>query len=179
MKTITFEKFEEIYKPQKNPFVQDSSYNGCMFETFGKEVDYIVSLANNPESKQNVWTLLECNDEEQYIVPGYSLINRLGYFISEKSWSLEDEFTLQINDNEMCTVEEAVDYCISFGEMKFNVSFDKNDVTLHFNENVDFTFDGKITIGKAKYTAMSYYEDRLEKDIAEFEDELHAYYSQL
>ena len=51
--------------------------------------------------------------------------------------------------------------------------------SLHFNENLDLTFDGEMTIGRAKYTAMSYYEDRLEKDIAEFEDELHAYYSQL
>ena len=32
---ITFEEFEETYKPQKNPFVQDSSYDGYMFETYG------------------------------------------------------------------------------------------------------------------------------------------------
>lgn len=40
-------------------------------------------------------------------------------------------------------------------------------------------YNGKITIGKAKYTAMSYYEDRLEKNIEEFENLIHDYYSQL
>ena len=36
-----------------------------------------------------------------------------------------------------------------------------------------------MTIGRAKYIAMDYFEDRLEEDIDKFEDELHNYYSQL
>jgi len=174
--TITYEKFVETYKPIKNHIIQDAPYNGCMFETFGKEIDYIVKLANKPESKQYVWTLLECADEEQYIVPGYFLINRLGYFITEIPWESEN---IQVNDNEMCTIEEAIDYCISFGEMQFNVGFDKDDVSQHFNENLDLAFEGEMSIGRAKYIAMDYFEDRLEEDIDEFENELHNYYSQL
>ena len=174
--TITYEKFVETYKPIKNHIIQDAPYNGCMFETYGKEIDYIVKLANKPESKQYVWTLLECADEEQYIVPGYFLINRLGYFITEIPWESEN---IQVNDNEMCTIEEAIDYCISFGEMQFNVGFDKDDVSQHFNENLDLAFEGEMTIGRAKYIAMDYFEDRLEEDIDEFENELHNYYSQL
>lgn len=176
MKTINTDEFIEIYKPIKNHIIQDTSYNGYMFETFGKEIDYIVKLANKPESKQYVWTLLECADEEQYIVPGYFLINRLGYFITEIPWESEN---IQVNDNEMCTIEEAINHCISFGEMQFNVGFDKNDVSQHFNENLDPTFEGEMTIGRAKYTAMDYFEDRLSKTIEEFENELHNYYSQL
>lgn len=168
---ITFEIFEETYKPQKNPFVQDSSYDGCMFETYGVELAHVKEQDN-----KNIWTIINCENEEIWIIPGFHFVDRFGYFITEIPWESED---IQVNDNEMCTIEEAVDYCISFGEMKFNVGFDKNDVTQHFNENLDLTFDGEMTIGRAKYTAMSYYEDRLEKDIAEFEDELHAYYSQL
>ena len=52
--TITYEKFVETYKPIKNHIIQDTPYNGYMFETFGKEIDYIVKLANKPESKQYV-----------------------------------------------------------------------------------------------------------------------------
>ena len=174
--TITYEKFVEIYKPIKNHIIQDTPYNGYMFETFGKEIDYIVKLANKPESKQYVWTLLECADEEQYIVPGYFLINRLGYFITEIPWESEN---IQVNDNEMCTIEEAINHCISFGEMQFNVGFDKNDVSQHFNENLDPTFEGEMTIGRAKYIAIDYFEDRLGEDIEKFENELHNYYSQL
>ena len=171
MKIIDYGQFEETYKPQKNPFVQDSSYDGCMFETYGVELAHVKEQDN-----KNIWTIINCENEEMWIIPGFHFVDRFGYFITEIPWESED---IQVNDNEMCTIEEAVDYCISFGEMKFNVGFDKNDVTQHFNENLDLTFDGEMTIGRAKYTAMSYYEDRLEKDIAEFEDELHAYYSQL
>lgn len=174
--TITYEKFVETYKPIKNHIIQDAPYNGCMFETYGKEIDYIVKLANKPESKQYVWTLLECADEEQYIVPGYFLINRLGYFITEIPWESEN---IQVNDNEMCTIEEAIDYCISFGEMQFNVGFDKDDVSQHFNENLDLAFEGEMTIGRAKYIAIDYFEDRLGENIEKFENELHNYYSQL
>lgn len=177
--TINFEQFEKEYSLVKNHLITDGPYNGCMFETFGKEVDYIVSLANNPKSKQNVWTLLECDNEEQYIVPGYSLINRLGYFISKKSWALEEEFILEVNDNEMCTIEEAIDYCISFGETQFKIGLDKYNVDTYFNENLDPTFDGEMTIGRAKYTAIGYYEDRLEIESTEFDDEIHDYYSQV
>ena len=171
MKTITFEIFEETYKPIKNQFVQDSSYDGCMFETYGVELAHV-----REQDVKKIWTIVDCNNEEIWIVPGYSIVNRLGYILCEIPWESED---IQVNDNEMCTIGEAINHCIFFGEMQFNVGFDKNDVTIHFNENLDFTFDNKMTIGRAKYTAMSYYEDSLNKESDEFEDNIHNYYSQL
>lgn len=173
MKTITFENFEETYKPIKNPFVQDSSYDGCMFETYGEEVEYVKS---SEFSDTQIWTIINCENEEMWIIPGYHFVNCFGYFITEIPWESED---IQVNDNEMCTVEEAINHCISFGEETFKIAFDKNDVALHFNENLDPTFEEEMSIGRAKYIAMDYFEDRLEKDIDEFEDELHNYYSQL
>lgn len=171
MKTITFEIFEKTYKPIKNPFVQDSSYNGCMFETYGVELAYV-----REQDVKKIWTIVDCNNEEIWIVPGYSIVNRLGYILCEIPWESED---IQVNDNEMCTIEEAINHCIFFGEMQFNVGFDKNDVSQHFNENLDPTFEGEMSIGRAKYIAMDYFEDRLSKTIEEFEDELHNHYSQL
>lgn len=176
MKTITFEIFKEIYKPINNPFVQDSSYDGCMFETYGEEVKYVCDLINNEQKLNHVWTILDTGFEETWIFPGYFLCDRIGYLITEKPWKDEN---IQVNDNEMCTVEEAIDYCISFGEMQFNVGFNKYDVGQYFNENLDPTFNGEMTTGRAKYIAMDYFEDRLEKDMEEFEDEIHNYYSQL
>ena len=169
--TITYEIFEETYKPIKNPFVQDSSYDGYMFETYGVELAHV-----REQDNKNIWTIINCDNEEQYIVPGYAIVNRIGYLLCNIPWESED---IQVNDNEMCTIEEAIDYCISFGKIQFNIGFDKNDVTLHFNENLDSTFDGEMTTGRAKYIAIDYFEDRLEKDMGEFEDEIHNYYSQL
>lgn len=171
--TITYEKFVETYKPIKNHIIQDAPYNGCMFETYGNQLKYIKESGH---TDKHVWTLLECENEEFWIVPGYHIINRLGYFITEIPWESEN---IQVNDNEMCTIEEAINHCISFGEMQFNVGFNKYDVGQYFNENLDPTFEEEMSIGRAKYIAMDYFEDRLEKDIDEFEDELHNYYSQL
>lgn len=171
MKTITYEQFEQQYKPIKNPFVQDSSYNGCMFETYGVELAYV-----REQDVKKIWTIVDCDNEEIWIVPGYSIVNRLGYILCEIPWESED---IQVNDNEMCTIEEAINHCIFFGEMQFNVGFDKNDVSQHFNENLDPTFEGEMSIGRAKYIAMDYFEDRLGEDIEKFENELHNYYSQL
>lgn len=171
MKTISFEIFKETYKPQKNPFVQDSSYDGYMFETYGIELAHV-----REQDNKNIWTIINCENEESWIIPGYHIVDRFGYILCNIPWESED---IQVNDNEMCTVEEAIDYCMDFGEETFKIAFDKNDVTLHFNENLDSTFDGEMTTGRAKYIAIDYFEDRLEKDMGEFEDEIHNYYSQL
>ena len=176
MKTINTDEFIEIYKPIKNQFVQDVPYDGCMFETYGEEVKYVCDLINNEQKLNHVWTILDTGFEETWIFPGYFLCDRIGYLITEKPWKDDN---IQVNDNEMCTIEEAVDYCIDFAHMYFPVLMNWNDVTQHFNENLDPTFDGEMTIGRAKYIAMDYFEDRLEKDMEEFEDEIHNYYSQL
>ena len=175
-KYLVWEEFEQKYKPIKNHIQKDASYDGCMFETYGEEVKYVCDLINNEQKLNHVWTILDTGFEETWIFPGYFLCDRIGYLITEKPWKDDN---IQVNDNEMCTIEEAINHCISFGEMQFNVGFDKNDVSQHFNENLDPTFEGEMTIGRAKYIAIDYFEDRLEKNIDEFENELHNYYSQL
>ena len=173
MKTITWDDFVEQYKPEINK--EDAPYDGFMYETYGEDIEYVVNIANS-DKKQHVWTIVDCEDEETWVFPGYHYVNRSGYIITTIPWESED---IQVNDNEMCTVEEAIDYCISFGEEQFKVGFDKNDVTLHFNGNLDPTFDGEMTIGHAKYTAIGYYEDALELDTDDMYDNIHDNYSQL
>ena len=67
MKTITYEQFEEQYKPIKNTLVEDSPYNGCMFETYGAELAHV-----REQDIKNIWTLIDAENEEMFIVPGYS-----------------------------------------------------------------------------------------------------------
>ena len=177
VKTINYDNFVKIYKPQKNHLVKgECLYDDCMYETYGKEVEYIVDLINNKKKLNHIWTIVDCENEESWIVPGYFLVNRIGYLVTENPWESED---IQVNDNEMCTIREAVDYCIAFGEEYFKVGLDKNDVIQHFNENLDPTFDNEMTIGRAKYTAIDYFEDRLSKNRDKFFDDINDYYSQL
>jgi hypothetical protein len=88
---ITEDYFEENYKPQVNHLVgiDKASFNGCMYETFGEELDYVRSMAHNPKTTKRVWTIIE-TDGKLFYVAGYHFVNRLGYLITEKPYENEN-----------------------------------------------------------------------------------------
>lgn len=77
---ISYEQWVETYKPILNP-VRNSEYNGFMFETHGVELE-LVHTARKTDPENRVWTLID-TDGADYIVNGYHIVNRLGYFITE------------------------------------------------------------------------------------------------
>lgn len=83
MKLLTYDSFIETYKPIKNKFVDDAPFDGCMFETYGDELE---ELKNH--DIQNIWTIVD-SDVGLIIIAGYHYVDRYGYFITEKQW--EDE----------------------------------------------------------------------------------------
>jgi hypothetical protein len=50
---------------------------GCLFETFGDELAFIRN--QNPRT---VWTLIDGDDGDQYLLSGIHFVNRLGYLVS-------------------------------------------------------------------------------------------------
>jgi hypothetical protein len=72
----------EKFKPRKNQFKDDAPYEGTMYETFGEELEYIQQSG----AENCVWTLIE-GDDGSFISPGYHLVNRMGYFITEEPWN--------------------------------------------------------------------------------------------
>ncbi len=83
MKIMNYDVFMETYKPQKNKVEPDSAFDGHMYETYG--IEYNKVFKTEP---LYVWTLIE-EDGMLFIVPGLKFVNRLGYFITEKSWGGE------------------------------------------------------------------------------------------
>lgn len=65
--------WEEKFKPIPNHIEKGT----MMFETFGKELDFVRSC---PPS--NVWTLLDV-DGDLCLSEGFHFVNRLGYYITE------------------------------------------------------------------------------------------------
>lgn len=94
---IDEDDFFTEYKPLINHIVRTEtadniadeeicSYNGCLYETYGKEVAHIINLANHPKTRNKVWTIVDAEDDTQVILAGFHLVNRFGYFVTEKPW---------------------------------------------------------------------------------------------
>lgn len=75
----------DTYEPVGNHLAKNPS--GELFETYGIELGYVLGVADTDERK--VWTLVD-GDEGTYIISGYHLVNRIGYYITKKPF--EGEF---------------------------------------------------------------------------------------
>jgi hypothetical protein len=77
--TINWDEFAEKFKPLPNPIDSNASWDGCLLETFGDELDHVRS-----QRPENIWTLINDSDAEwPSLTSGYHLVNRLGYIITE------------------------------------------------------------------------------------------------
>lgn len=61
------------------------SFGGCMYETFGEELDYVKAQPN-----KRIWTIID-EEDELFFIAGYHFVNRLGYLITDEEWSDEHE----------------------------------------------------------------------------------------
>ena len=87
MRTMTFEEWQEEFVPVinlvgENPSFQDENGEGAMFETFDIELGFVLGV--NSVASQKVWTYVD-GDGGTYIVDGYHLVNRIGYFITQNA----------------------------------------------------------------------------------------------
>ena len=79
---LTEEEWEVLFMPIQNHLEAHSPRSGDMFETFGEELEYVLSHEND-----KIWTWIEDIDENKtYIVNGFHHINRIGYFICQNAW---------------------------------------------------------------------------------------------
>ena len=102
MKQLTEDEFYSLYKPIINKFDNNASINGTFHETYGPELDFVISMIDS----NRVVTIIEGDtdvdvDEDVdetpinlYYVSGYHLVNRLGYLILDKPYTEEFEVKL-------------------------------------------------------------------------------------
>ena len=62
----------------KNRFNGEELFPDDKFETYGAELEFV--RAQDP---RNIWTLVDGDDGNLYIVSGYHLVNRINYFVTE------------------------------------------------------------------------------------------------
>jgi calcineurin-like phosphoesterase family protein len=101
-KQLTIEDFYNKYTTEHNQVLLKTlkegispddmcSFGGCMYETFGEEVEYVKQVPNN-----RIWTVVDGDGDDLIIIAGYHFVNRLGYLITNEAW--EDEYEEYICD---------------------------------------------------------------------------------
>ncbi|MBI1314941.1 hypothetical protein GC176_26915 [bacterium] len=63
---------------------------GCLFETFGEEFAFV-----RRHDPRKVWTLVDGDDGDMYVISGCHFVNRIGYLISRDS--VPDNATIQVH----------------------------------------------------------------------------------
>jgi hypothetical protein len=119
-----YDDWIDQYQPIENPIDKNAGYEGCMFETYGEENEFVLDKLN----RNTVWTLITGDNEDFWVIPGYHIVNRMGYFITTKPWESTD---IEVNNNEMCTVGAAKYACIEFIENKLNIPIEQFEDEIH------------------------------------------------
>ena len=71
--------------------------DGIMFETHGKELEYVVATVNSGHA-DTVWTYVD-GDDGTYIVKGMHFVNRIGYFITKLPADHDTDYEILVSKN--------------------------------------------------------------------------------
>jgi hypothetical protein len=74
---LDYDQWWENFKSQQNS--ETTSFDGAMFETYGDDLEAVRRHQPN-----HIWTLIQADDGDLWIVSGYHLVNRLGYFVTRQ-----------------------------------------------------------------------------------------------
>ena len=99
---MTEDDFYAKYNPIKNPFYEnpeDCAFDGCMFETYGPELEFVVDTRTTNKNKLQIWTIIEVEDN-MYYLSGYHFVNRFGYLLTPELVEEGTEIEVKL-DNEI------------------------------------------------------------------------------
>jgi hypothetical protein len=79
---LTEDEFDEKYTLLPNHLNPTATWeyggdHGCLFETYGEELQFVRS-----QDPATIWTVVDGDDGDLYVVSGYHFVNRAGYLIS-------------------------------------------------------------------------------------------------
>lgn len=78
---LTEDEFDERYPLVENHLNPAAGWaagdgRGCLFETYGEELEFVKC-----QDPHRVWTLVDGDDGELYVVSGPRVVNRIGYLV--------------------------------------------------------------------------------------------------
>ena len=79
--------------PTKNPVRKGAPFDGTMFETFGDELAFV-----RDQPADRIWSLVQGDDGDLYVVSGYHLVNRLGYFVTGRPVAAHETMEIAVDN---------------------------------------------------------------------------------
>lgn len=81
---LTEDEFDAIWAPRlrRNHLNPNASWvygdgPGCLFETYGEQLAFV-----QQQHPATIWTFIDNDDGDQYVLSGYHFVNRIGYLLS-------------------------------------------------------------------------------------------------
>lgn len=107
---LTEDEFDDSYPLVPNHINPSAGWavgesGGCLFETYGDEFEFV---RRQPPGR--VWTLVDGDDGDLYLISGLHFVNRVGYLLS--TVPVADDVTIQVRvpmskDEDSQTVAES------------------------------------------------------------------------
>lgn len=109
MNPLTEDQFDSMFTIVPNHIRNDTGWEVdgkcCLYETYGKDVEYIASISDT----NTVWTYV-VGDEGTYLLSGMYLVNRMGYLVSKERYT--EDYEVKINttgcDDDPETIDQLV-----------------------------------------------------------------------
>jgi hypothetical protein len=97
--TITEDEFDDRFPLLPNHLNPNASWvigdgPGFLFETYGEELAFVRS-----QDPRTVWTLIDGDDGNLWVVSGLHFVNRIGYLISTVALADDEFIEVQLETN--------------------------------------------------------------------------------
>lgn len=90
---MLYDEWLEKYKPIENTITRREIFDNYGFETFDKDVEFV-----KQHQIQNIWTVVDGDSGEFWIIPGFRFVNRFAYMITEIPWEETDGTSIVFNN---------------------------------------------------------------------------------
>lgn len=105
---LTWDEWEEMYKPVQNNISRRGEFNGWLFETYDEDLEHIQVMSQLPEERAKVWTLMTDDNGNMCISEGYHHVNRVGYFVTENP--VGRSVSVFVQDEDDINDEDEIDF---------------------------------------------------------------------
>ena len=104
---LTEDEFDDRYPLVHNHLNPNASWAfgdgpGCLFETNGEELAFV-----RQQDPQTIWTLVDGDDGDMYVISGLHFVNRIGYLIS--TVAVPENVTVQVHIPMSCDEDDNTD----------------------------------------------------------------------